>query len=531
MMYEAPSAEPAPPAPAFGGSKSKPLAILSLIVLLAAALRCWGLGTPTFWLDEFLTVELSSGRGFTHLDLPKQSVIESPPDFAHLSGALPLSAIWTNSTYDVHPPLFYMVLRLWRELIGDNDFRIRMLTVLCSLASTVLLYYAVETNAGTVPALWAAALMAVAGPHIQLAQYNRSYMLLLALLLGAAVAVLRIERFGFNWRRALALGICAYGAAMTHYLGITLLFVLGAYVLICFRQRARLYTFGVLCLAGAIYLGTWGPFALAQQRSGFDQRIEFVARRSEGLRDTLAMAATLPLRYFTNARSESRIVGMLGAALFILPLLLLRRHRSLLFWWMWLAGGVGFVLVGDLLRDRQMMYWIRYTLAASPGAYAIAAIMLSHLQGLSRHIVPLALCVGGLISVQSAYDHPAPDWRGLGAFIDANFREGDLMVMDDCDPELWKVRCDIVGMNYYADFLPMPLVMITDPPGQAIMQRIRSAKRVWYFMMHGGIGASERFPTFQPRSRPAMFPYIGILQIIEPPPPEASPPAPPATQP
>jgi len=52
---------------------------LVLILLLAGALRLYGIADHDYWLDEFLTAELSTGRGSVHLNIPPNTIIDPPP--------------------------------------------------------------------------------------------------------------------------------------------------------------------------------------------------------------------------------------------------------------------------------------------------------------------------------------------------------------------------------------------------------------------------------------------------------------------
>jgi uncharacterized membrane protein len=77
-----------------------------------------------------------------------------------------------------HPPLYFFLLRLWRD-IADGDLSSRLLSVLCSLAAIAFLYDTVSKLNGPTAAMYAALLMAIAVPQIEYAQATRNYTLLL----------------------------------------------------------------------------------------------------------------------------------------------------------------------------------------------------------------------------------------------------------------------------------------------------------------------------------------------------------------
>ena len=78
-----------------------PLAVALAILLLATGLRFHRLGAQSFWNDEGNSARLSERS---------------------------LPAILEGTAADVHPPLYYLLLRGWRELAGDSEFGLRALS-------------------------------------------------------------------------------------------------------------------------------------------------------------------------------------------------------------------------------------------------------------------------------------------------------------------------------------------------------------------------------------------------------------------
>jgi hypothetical protein len=483
--------------------------LLVVILIAGATLRWIHIDADSFWLDEILTVELSSGHGFAHLDLPREVVIESPPDFIRLKHAQSWASTLTQSSTDVHPPLFYFVLRVWRMIFSDSDAKIRALSVVLSLFAIVMLFLAVQAMSGPRPALWAAALMAVAGPQIEYAQENRSYMLLLAALLAAAAALLRIERLGLTTARAVALGTSCLAAALTHYLAMPLLAVVGLYALIRLHGKNRRGTLLALLATAAIFAAVWGPFALRQQPDFFN-RIQHTGGHARTTARVLYNGCLLPMHYFTNAPTRSWI-STLGASLFVLPMLLKQWRRDLLFWWMWLIGGVGFVIAGDLVRGGTMAESIRFTLAAGPAAYALVPLLTTRRRGLLVHALPLLLFVACIASLGAAYTRWKWDWRSLGQAMSRQLRSDDVLVIyNSPGAEHWNAPCDYVCINYYATPMPIPTALLSHPPSPEVLTRLRAARRVWLFTPSHDVAARVLFPGTRV-SNQEMSPFVGTL--------------------
>jgi 4-amino-4-deoxy-L-arabinose transferase-like glycosyltransferase len=449
--------------------------------------------------------------------LPNGKVVESPPNYIRLDVARPWYEMWTNASGDVHPPLFYLVLRLWREIVPDSDAWIRGLPALLSVIAIGLLFLAIHTHAGPVPALWASALMALAGVQIEYAQECRSYPLMLVCLLGTAAAVLRIERYGFHWRRGIAVGIGALAAAMTHYLAFPILIVLGLYVLWQLRGRDRKNTVICFAVAGLGFCALWMPWML-EQKGGFWGKIAFTKEPAWTLGLWLYSWASLPTRFLVNSTSANPIARWCGVAWFVLPLLLLVRQprsaRPLLFWWMWLTLGAAAVAIGDLGRNGKLLTISRYTLMVSPAAYALGGLMLAHRRGWQRHIIPALLCAGCIAALPGAYLRYKADWRSLGGYVAAHLSRDDILVMYDPPDIAWRIRCDLIGMQYYDRELDVPIVLLSAPPSDSLEQRIGRARSVWFFTSYPGATVEPILPGARVVERCGV-PALGTLDRVE----------------
>lgn len=84
-----------------------------LIFLIAAILRVYDIETKNLWFDEIYSWHIS------------------------LSGFIRIVA---ETSGDIHPPLFYFVLKIWMFVFSDSVLSMRMLSVVLSLASMVLLW-------------------------------------------------------------------------------------------------------------------------------------------------------------------------------------------------------------------------------------------------------------------------------------------------------------------------------------------------------------------------------------------------------
>lgn len=182
--------------------------IVFLMVVIGSVLRGYHVQERSIWFDESFSWRLIQ---------------------------FPTSEMVGRAAQDVHPPLYYIVLKGWATVFGPSILSLRSFSVLCSIVSIVAIYgftsFAFNSRrAGLIASL----LVAVSGWAISYAGEARMYTLGMALSALSSAAVL------YAYRRKSLLWFTLYGAlaaalALTHYYGMfTILaqvcFVLGALI-------------------------------------------------------------------------------------------------------------------------------------------------------------------------------------------------------------------------------------------------------------------------------------------------------------
>jgi 4-amino-4-deoxy-L-arabinose transferase-like glycosyltransferase len=156
---------------------------LFAILLLAALLRFYGLGTESLWLDEGVTIRLTS---------------------------LPYLCVAENGTQG---PLFLLVTKVMRDLFGLSEFVLRFLPAVFGVACVLAAYQLARRLFDETTGLVAALLMSVNPFLIQYSQDARPYTLFLFGALGSLYFVLQLAARG-GWRDvagyALATGVAFY---------------------------------------------------------------------------------------------------------------------------------------------------------------------------------------------------------------------------------------------------------------------------------------------------------------------------------
>lgn len=491
---------------------ASPWLLLPLILLAAFSLRWFQLDHESLWLDEFLAMQNSTGRGPAHMSFERDVLIDPPPPLTRLSDGPGFWWIWTSLATDSHPPLYFLILNVWRHVFGEGDLAARGLSVAFSLVAIVLLYDVARLLHGPTVGLWAALLMALAGVQIQYAQEARNYTMVLALMLGACDALVRIGQRGAGAWREFALGGCLLAMLLTHYLSLPAILAIALYAVIRLRGRALRLTLATFVIVGALFAAVWGPFLL-QQTTGFSREISAAVEGSEGnLVRAIKRLAILPLRYFTEPMKGSMSIGQISAVMYVLPLLLLPRRRDLLLWV--LLGGfvIVWVVATDLLRSAHGLAYVRYTFLASAPAYALAAAMLWHMKGAFAHLVSLVLSISCIVAIAQPYSLGKADTRELAQFVRSRCDAEDILLVHTLSGHDWQARALYLGLSHYS-IPPCPVVFVSEHPPAEIERRVRLAREVWIMSPSPAIPIDAIFPGSE-MVEASFFPWVGTVERI-----------------
>ncbi len=402
--------------------------LLVALLLLAAALRFHRLGAQSFWNDEGNSARLSERT-------------------------IPLIIEGTAS--DVHPPLYYLLLRGWRELAGESEFGLRSLSAFAGILSVAASAVLARRWWRSVTAGAAAALLAaVSPPLIYYSQEARMYELLAllaalsTLLLAALLPALAMD--GRSRRPVLlaALYVSAVVAGLyTHYFFPAVLVVHNLIALVFLwrhRWRALWAWAGIMVAAFLLYL-PWLPIFLRQTGGRPGNEIGFVAFLGEAA-CWLALGAT----------AGAQAARWAGPALLLLALVAL---------WPWPLSsrrlGWRIVLAVASVALPVLLMWLvqatrpafyKFMVAAVPflvllWARGAALLLRGARRGRARPVFAVALVAvsaAGLLgagqTLANLYANPAyarADYRGMAARIAADDHPNAGIILDA--PNQWEV--------------------------------------------------------------------------------------------
>ena len=117
---------------------------------------------------------------------------------------------------DVHPPLYYWVLKCWTSLLGTSDIAFRSLSLFFGIVVIILAYKLVQKLFDTRAAMWTATLLAISPMLIRYGQEARMYTMVAAIVLGATYMLVKATET--NRRRHWVIYAILLAAGMwTHY--------------------------------------------------------------------------------------------------------------------------------------------------------------------------------------------------------------------------------------------------------------------------------------------------------------------------
>ena len=251
------------------------------LLLLATALRLPTLADQSFWNDEGNTARL----------------VERP-----------ISLILEGAAGDIHPPGYYLLLHVWRALVGETEFALRAYSAYSGILTVaVTIAIARRASRGTLAAV-AAGLIAVLHPlSVVYSGEARMYAqlgLIAALTLWAAIGLVTQRRktqdprhSPTTWPRALLLALAIAAGLYTQYTYALALVALDlAFALWWLTRRPRTWRLLAQWIAahavGGLLFAPWAPIAL--RASGWRPPDLAQGEAARALFRTLLVGTTYP---------------------------------------------------------------------------------------------------------------------------------------------------------------------------------------------------------------------------------------------
>lgn len=430
------------------------LLILLLIVVTGAAIRLYRMDAQSVWFDEAF------------------SIAHSARPYPELFRALFFDA--------VHPPLHYLVLHGWFQVVGFGATQARLSTAILGTLTIPLLFLIARRFTDSTTSLAAAFLLATSQMGVYFSQEARPYAQAQFLSMVAALTFLWfLENPG--WRRSMAFAAAGTALLYTHYYGAGTLLALGFYWLI-FRRDYSPAAFRWLAAAAVLMVFALVPWFLAVKSGGRMNPQRLVKKeRPAGERPSLASPLGA-LNRFNNAKFESIEAptsipqALLGLAVFTFPavggLWITGRRRAhgpvlgLLLAATPVAMAIFFGALGFMFNYRHFSF-------AVPGYYLAVAIGWRSClpNALARSTWLAIAAVVSVFALRANHTVTKPDYREGFRPLEARFQNGDCVTGL---PRLWHNQVHLAWEVYYRD-RGMPRLV----PFSSLDSAPVTCKRLW----------------------------------------------------
>ncbi len=364
---------------------------------------------------------------------------------------------------NIHPPLYFFILKVWTSLVGSSPFTGRYLSALSVTLLPAAVYRFVGRRVGERAGLITSLLVALAPPIVIYGQETRAYAMLplgvLALWslawtpgkVSAQVGLRRLRLFPPWLRRGLLLGAVQASLLLTHYAGA--IAIGGAAVLFIVTSRrlsprgARRWVLYEWLIGAVVTLAIASPWAVAIAWAGVGG-----LTAQAGLGN--AFAVPVPARYVAALVGIFHTTGLpqaLGDPALVRPSLLTgfllvaalvsallsRAERSL---------GLGLTLVLWLvpLLSAPVLWWLspqshpRYLFPFVVGGWLVTGMAVGDRSALRpiRAALLAAVLATSLLGLRAYLVDPAyarSDVRSVAAYLSTSARPGDMVVVPPTD--------------------------------------------------------------------------------------------------
>lgn len=386
--------------------------LIGLIFILAFSLRIYNIEQKNMWFDEVYSWNLS---------------LENSKD------------IIATASGDIHPPLFYIVLKGWTNIFSDSVFSMRMLSTLLSMLSILFLFNICrEIKITEKRIIFVLLLYAVSPLNIYYSQEVRMQSLNLFLTIGSTFYFLKFlnskeNKYGILWAAFASLSL------YTHYFALLILFSQIVIVIVKYLLKEidlSLTKAGfVYSLIPIAFFSLWIPTFLNQTTQGQPWRTgQSITQISENY---LIFFKEIFFSYYWNYENKGVITGTTVFSLILIIILIVsiiiyykksdKKKLSII---------ILFVvpsLIAMLVSFRQSIIFSRYLSIIVPYLFILCTFFIFriHKKYISYPLIIILIgisCFGLTINYDNEYKNN--DYRKIEAYIESNFKANDKLIVE-----------------------------------------------------------------------------------------------------
>lgn len=386
--------------------------MLFIILLVGSVLRLISLD-QSLWLDEATSVLVARDLSFSEI-LTKFS----PGDF--------------------HPPLYYLILKVWIGIFGANEIGARSMSVVFGIATipTVFLIgrQLFNRDAGLIAALF----LAAAPLHIYYSQEARMYVP------AAFFAALFVWFFLKNSLPGLIISVLLL--IYTDYLPVFLIFTFAAFLIIFEREKVQKESkkWLLFMLLTVLFFVPWLPTFLSQLSGGLSLESTAPGWWQALGKTSIKELLLVPVKFMIGRISSYDKVlyaGLVGVPAAIFGLLFLQAFKA---WsktkllWFWLVGPVILSAIFGLFASGFSYFRLLFVL---PAFYLLLAVGSLSLNGKWKHLAMLSVLLVNLTTTSIYLFSPRfhrENWQGAVSWSEEGVGNKAVVFVTEGQQEAYK---------------------------------------------------------------------------------------------
>lgn len=259
-----------------------------LFTILGLAVRLYGLTDASLWYDELYSLVLASS---------------------------PVQGLLAATAADVHPPLYYLLLKAWTMVFGSSELALRLPSAIIGAATIYLLFIAGRQLIDDRTGLIAAGLLTISPLHIYWSQQARGYTLFTLLVVVLTILLLDL----LEGKHDRAIPYIVIGTALVYLHHFAWLFI-GTHALVAaaawWQGRASGRTARRIIGAIGGITALWLPWSIAFLRQASDVAGSYWVpgfRLGELERTVLMQLGNLPPAYLAVPLLVLGLAGLVAA--------------------------------------------------------------------------------------------------------------------------------------------------------------------------------------------------------------------------
>lgn len=373
--------------------------MIYLILSLVFILRLISIN-QSLWLDEAISALAAKNYNFAEL-------------------------ITKFSIGDTHPPLYYLVLRIWGIFFGFSETSLRIPSVILGILTVFVVYKIGETIGGKKLGSVASLLMATAPLHIYYSQEARMYSM--------TTFFVALFIYSFLKKNFKGLSISALLLGLTDYPPLLILPVIWIYSI--YKKKDKKFFLSLVASLMPLFIFSliWLPIFLKQITSTISFVNSHLWWKSALGMSSLKQLSLIWVKFiigrinFDNRFIYAFVVFIASFFIAIPFYKAFRRGREILIIWLWFIIPLVIFFLLSFMVAGFSYFRLLFLL---PAFYLIISFGISKIP--KANLLTLAIVVMNLIFSLIYLTRPSfwrEDWRGLVSFIEERIKEGEVIVV------------------------------------------------------------------------------------------------------